>query len=89
MLLGGVLAAPLAALVVRHVPARPIGLGVGALLLLTNARDLAGFAELGLVRWLVYVAVIALVVLAVLTPKLDARRQPRTGPGDDGRPVPS
>ena len=83
MLLGGVLAAPLAALVVRYMPARAIGLAVGALLLLTNARDLAGFAELGALRWLAYAAVVVLVALAILTPQLDARRA-GIGPEDDG-----
>jgi uncharacterized membrane protein YfcA len=83
MLLGGVLAAPLAAFVVRYMPARAIGLAVGALLLLTNARDLAGFAELGALRWLAYAAVVALVALAILTPQLDARRA-GIGPEDDG-----
>jgi mannitol-specific phosphotransferase system IIBC component len=83
MLLGGVLAAPLAAFVVRYMPARAIGLAVGALLLVTNARDLAGFAELGALRWLAYAAVVALVALAILTPQLDARRA-RIEPGDDG-----
>ena len=47
MLVGGVLASPLAAWMVRHVKARPVGVAVGALLLLTNTRVLAGWAELG------------------------------------------
>ena len=87
MLLGGVLAAPLAAFVVRYMPARAIGLAVGALLLLTNARDLAGYAELGALRWLVYSAVAALVALAILTPQLDNRRS-GIKPGDDGPVAP-
>jgi hypothetical protein len=84
MLVGGVVAAPLAAFLVRNAPARPIGLAVGGLLLLTNARELAGFGELGLVRWLVYATVVVLVALAVLTPQLDVRRRARLEPGDDG-----
>jgi hypothetical protein len=83
MLVGGVVAAPLAAFLVRNAPARPIGLAVGGLLLLTNARELAGFGELGLVRWLVYATVVVLVALAVLTPQLDVRRRARLEPGDD------
>ena len=74
MLVGGVLAAPLAALVVRHLPARVIGLSVGGLLLFTNVRDLAGYADVGVLRWLAYAAVALLVTIAVLTPRLDARR---------------
>jgi uncharacterized membrane protein YfcA len=74
MLAGGVAAAPLAALLVRHVRARVIGLAVGALLLLTNARDLAGWADLGAVRWVVYALVVLLVAGAAATPWLEARR---------------
>jgi hypothetical protein len=85
MLVGGVVAAPLAAFLVRNAPARPIGLAVGGLLLLTNARELAAFGELGLVRWLVYATVVVLVALAVLTPQLDVRRRARLEPGDDGQ----
>jgi uncharacterized membrane protein YfcA len=75
MLVGGIAAAPLAALLVRHVEARVIGLAVGALLLLTNARDLASWAELGALRWLAYAGVVVIVAAAVLTPRLDARRR--------------
>ena len=54
---------------VRHVPARPIGLAVGALLLLTNVRDLADWADLGGCRWLVYAGAVALVAAATLEPR--------------------
>ena len=47
MLAGGMLAAPLAAYVVRFVPARPLGLAVAGLLLLTQTRELATFFDLG------------------------------------------
>jgi uncharacterized membrane protein YfcA len=73
MLAGGVAAAPLAALLVRRVRARVIGLAVGALLLLTNARDLAGWAGLGAFRWVVYAFVVVLVAAAAATPWLEAR----------------
>jgi uncharacterized membrane protein YfcA len=73
MLVGGVAAAPLAAMLVRHVEARVIGLCVGALLLITNTRDLAGWAELGWARWAAYAAVVLIVVGAALTPRIDAR----------------
>ena len=72
MLAGGVLAAPLAAWVVRHVPAQPIGLAVGALLLLTNARVLAEWADLGGFRWLVYAVAVALVAAATLDAPLSS-----------------
>jgi uncharacterized membrane protein YfcA len=61
MLVGGVLAAPIAALTVRRVPARLLGVLVAGLLLLTNARELAIWAELGWVRWAIYGAIAAIV----------------------------
>lgn len=66
MLVGGVVAAPIAAWVIRYVPARPMGVAVGILLLITNARqmfDWAGFA-FGPMSGAAYVAIIALVLLA-------------------------
>ena len=83
MLVGGVLAAPLAAFVVRKMPARPIGLSVGALLLVTNTRDLVGFADLGIERWFVYAAIAVLVALAAYAPWLEARRRAHADPGND------
>ena len=70
MLGGGVIAAPVAAWSVRHLPARPMGLAVAALLLLTNARELGKWAELGEATWLAYGAIIVLVALAALRPRL-------------------
>jgi hypothetical protein len=67
MLVGGVVAAPLAAWVIRYVPARPMGIAVGVLLLITNARQLFGWAGLafGPLTGVVYAAAIALFILAV------------------------
>ena len=76
MLVGGMLASPVAAWSVRHIPARPMGVAVGGLLLLTNARDLSKAAEIGPTRWLAYAFVIALVTLAALRPRLTATGQP-------------
>lgn len=70
MLLGGIVAAPVAAWVIRHIPPRPMGLAVAGLLLLTSTRDLAGWAKLGTVTWLAYLAVVVLVAAAVLRPRL-------------------
>lgn len=61
MLLGAVVAAPLAAWVVRHLEPRHLGIGAGSLLLITNVRELAGSAGLGPARWAVYVLVVAAV----------------------------
>src|SRR5688572_18695933 len=70
MLTGGIAAAPVAAWSVRHLAARPMGLAVAALLLLTNARELGKWAELGRSTWFAYGAIIVLVALAALWPRL-------------------
>jgi uncharacterized protein len=80
MLLGGVATAPVAAWVVRHIAPRPMGLAVAALLLLTNARELARWADLGAERWWIYGGIVALVGLAALRPRL-ARRFARRPSG--------
>jgi uncharacterized protein len=80
MLAGGVVAAPLAAWVIRYVPARPMGIAVALLLLMTNARQLVGWAgfTFGPLSVAVYTATIALVVLAVHSARrsLASRRAP-------------
>jgi uncharacterized membrane protein YfcA len=76
MLVGGLVAAPLAALVIRFIPARDIGLAVAALLLVTNTRELANEAELGDAVWAVYGVIALLVAAAALRPRLAARRDP-------------
>jgi uncharacterized protein len=67
MLAGGVVAAPLAAWVIRYVPARPMGVAVAVLLLMTNARQLVGWTGFAFnpVSGAVYAAAIALVVFVV------------------------
>jgi uncharacterized membrane protein YfcA len=79
MLVGGVVAAPVAAWGVRFVPARALGLAVSFLLLFTNARELAGWQDLALSRWWAYGAIAALVAWAAASPKLTERRR-RTEP---------
>lgn len=76
MLIGGVLAAPVAAWGVRFVPARALGLAVSFLLLFTNARELAGWQGLALSRWWAYGAIALLVAWAAASPKLAERRRP-------------
>lgn len=67
MLVGGVVAAPLAAWMIRFVPARPMGVAVGVLLLMTNARPLivwAGFVP-GPQSASMYASVIVIVAAVV------------------------
>ena len=73
MLGGGVVAAPIAAYVVRFVPARLLGLAVAGLLLFTQTRELAGTSDLGAERWLAYAGVVVALVLAGLRPRLTAQ----------------
>lgn len=47
LLAGGVIAAPAAAWLVRHIPPRVLGVGAGGLIVLTNAQTLLGSDALG------------------------------------------
>ena len=74
MLIGGILAAPVAAWSVRFVPARLLGLLVAGLLLLTNWRELGAWMEFGALRWIGYVVIVGTVGTAIARPQLQARR---------------
>lgn len=71
MLTGGVIAAPVAAWFIQKVPPRPIGLAVAALLLLTNARELAAWAGFSASPWIwaVYAGIIAIAFAAWRLPR--------------------
>jgi uncharacterized membrane protein YfcA len=77
MLIGGVVAAPLAAYVVRFVPARLLGLAVAGLLMLTQARELATAYDAPGSRWIVYLLIPVLVLLAALRPRIARRLRAR------------
>lgn len=79
MLVGGVIAAPVAAWLIRFVPARPMGIAVAALLLLTNARELSAWGGLGSSPWVwaIYGAVLAIIALAIVSSRLRARPEPQ------------
>ncbi|HEX2192190.1 MAG TPA: sulfite exporter TauE/SafE family protein [Acidimicrobiales bacterium] len=71
MLSGGVLAAPLAAWVIRFLPARALGVAVAGLLFVTNIRELTSGPDLrGAVRWLAYGAAALACTYAALRPRL-------------------
>jgi uncharacterized membrane protein YfcA len=67
MLAGGVVAAPVAAWLIRFVPATPMGVAVGILLLMTNSRPLIGWAgfTFGPLSVAMYAVMIAILVLVV------------------------
>ena len=59
LLIGGLIAAPLAAVLVRFTPAHLLGVAVGAVILLTNSRTLLKTFEVGVpARWAVYAAIL-------------------------------
>jgi hypothetical protein len=60
---------------VRFVPARLLGVLVAGLLLVTNFRELATWAELGAVRWIGYVGIAGAVVTAA-RPRLPRHARP-------------
>jgi uncharacterized membrane protein YfcA len=70
MLIGGVVAAPLAAYVVRYIPPRLLGLAVAGLLLLTQSRELANTDHLPFDRWFAYIGVTVAVIVAAFRPRI-------------------
>ncbi|GAA4819805.1 sulfite exporter TauE/SafE family protein [Tomitella cavernea] len=78
LLVGGVVGAPLAAWVVRLLPARLMGTLVGGLILLTNARTFLDAVGLGQIAAAPVYAVLAAVWLAALVHVLRAIRHERT-----------
>jgi hypothetical protein len=78
MLLGGLVAAPVAAWAIRFVPARPMGIAVAGLLLITNARELASFGGIanGPFIWAIYSLIVAVVAFAFFAPRAIAASAP-------------
>jgi uncharacterized membrane protein YfcA len=72
MLLGGVVAAPIAAWVIRYIPTKPLGIAVATLLLLTNGRELAAWGGLstGPLVWVMYALIIGFIGLVLLAARL-------------------
>ena len=63
LLLGGVIAAPIAAWLVRHIPPRVLGSAVGGLIILTNTRTLLRSDWIDAsdaTRWFFYIAIYAI-----------------------------
>lgn len=86
MVAGGVLAAPIAAHLIRRIPSRAAGLALAAMLLLTQARELAGNLGLGVARWALY-AVIAAAVALTARPMRRRRRGEGGLPAEDLPPT--
>ncbi|MEV7008092.1 sulfite exporter TauE/SafE family protein [Streptosporangium sp. NPDC051022] len=81
LLLGGVVAAPIAAWLVRHIPPRVLGSAVGGLIVLTNARTMLHGDRLrvsGEVRTAVYAAICVLWAAALAYSAREYRRDRAT-----------
>lgn len=75
LLAGGVIAAPLAAVLVRFAPTRLLGVAAGGLVLLTNSRTLAASVDAATgTRWLVYGAILLLILGALAVAALRSAR---------------
>lgn len=90
LLLGGLIAAPIAAWLVRHIPPRILGSLVGGLIVLTNSRTLMGSDALALdsgVKWVVYGVIwatwIAAVVWSLKQHRLERAASPASAPERD------
>lgn len=89
LLIGGLIAAPIAAWLVRHVPPRILGSAVGGLILVTNARTLLKSDWLDAsdtTRYVVYAALYALWAAAV-SYSWRAYRKEQTIPAHEERPA--
>ena len=81
ILIGGVVASPIAAWLIRFLPARALGVAVGGFLMATNLRALAEWSGVGPVRWLGYLTVVAATATAALRPRMArARAEPLLEP---------
>ncbi len=81
LLAGGVLAAPLAAYLVRHMPARILGTAAGGLIVITNVKTVLESSLVGLEKdsatvWSI-VALLAVVWLALIGTAIRAEREAR------------
>ena len=74
ILVGGVVASPIAAWLIRFLPARALGVAVGGFLLVANLRSLAEWADVGPLRWIAYVLIAVATAAAALRPRLARAR---------------
>lgn len=83
LLVGGLIAAPLAALLVRIAPAHLLGVAVGGLIVLTNSRTLLGSFEVpNAARIPVYIAILLLTAASLYVAALRAKRKAAAASAD-------
>jgi uncharacterized protein len=83
LLVGGLIAAPLAALLVRIAPAHLLGVAVGGLIVLTNGRTLMGVFEVpSSARIPVYVAILLVTAGSLYVAALRAKLRTAAAPAE-------
>jgi uncharacterized membrane protein YfcA len=88
LLLGGIVAAPVAAYVVRVLPARILGTAVGGIILVTNMRTFIGAIGIeGFLAGMIYLAIVA-VWVAALAHSIQVNRKEKNGRlAEEGQPA--
>jgi hypothetical protein len=80
LLLGGVIAAPIAAYIVRILPARILGTAVGGIILITNMKTFLGAVGVsGPLTILIYIAIVAVWIAALVFSIRVNRQEEGTG----------
>jgi uncharacterized membrane protein YfcA len=88
LLLGGIVAAPLAAFVVRTLPARILGTAVAGVILITNMRTFMGAVGIeGATATLLYVLIVAVWVVALVHSIMVNRREKTRNEVAEGQPA--
>jgi uncharacterized protein len=84
LLLGGVIAAPIAAYIVRILPARILGTAVGGVILITNMKTFLGAVGVsGPLAILIYVVIVAVWIAALAFSIQVNRREKGSGVAGD------
>jgi uncharacterized protein len=88
LLLGGIVAAPLAAFVVRTLPARILGTAVAGVILITNMRTFMGAVGIeGATATLLYVLIVVVWVVALVHSIMVNRREKTSNEVAEGQPA--
>jgi hypothetical protein len=88
LLIGGVIAAPLAAYLVKVAPAHLLGVAVGGIILLTNSRTLLKAYDVSTpARFSVYGAVLVVTLVGLYIASLRAQQAARAVPTPESAPV--
>ena len=75
LMIGGIIAAPIAAHLVKHIKREPLGVAVGGLILLTNSRViLKAFDAPDAVRWPIYAAILLITAAGLYVVAQRAKR---------------